>query len=118
MSDVDWDSGHAYCSCEHCSPEDESDGDSMNCNQSLYCAPELINHLTGEFSICSCECANRDRFDTQEEYVDYIEGFIELADEAGSSDWYHTRLLKNWVKKQRLIILKESLTINVTIGED
>jgi hypothetical protein len=97
-------------------PEDEdAECRGNECEQMLYCAPALINELTGKFSIvaCDCSCVEHAKSDGLEAYVEYIEGFIELADTEGSGVWYHTHLLKDWVKKQKLIIFKETVTMTI-----
>ena len=88
---VDWDGGHCYCQCELCYGEN----DTIDCEQELYCVPELINELAGTSKVVSCECA--DKAD-----VDHVEGFIYQAEAMGSGEWYHTHLLRKWVALQKI----------------
>ena len=88
---VGWDGGHCYCQCDICSGEE----DTIQCEQELFCVPDLINTLTGEFSVVPCECA-------KDPTVEHVEGFIIQAEAMGSGEWYHTHLLRKWVYLQKL----------------
>lgn len=114
---VDWDSGHGYHLMNDESPDPElcDDPDSASDYESeymsdngptLYCVPDLINELTGEFSVVSDECP--DYCETPEEKIEYIEGFIKLAESMGKGKWYHTDKLRGWVMIQRVNKIKNS----------
>jgi len=109
--EVDWDSGHAYHSMNSESPDPDwcDDPDSAYDYQSeymsehgpeLYCAPELINELCGPV-VVSDECPDH-YCKTLEDKIEYIEGFIELAESMKMNEWYHTDKLRGWVMIQRV----------------
>ena len=100
---VGWDAGHCYCECEHCSPEDvNTESDSMNCNQELYCEPDG-----------GCGCTESM---SEGEFADHIEGFIGLITEPENiymQKYYPLTSLENKVKILRLIELKETVTLTI-----
>lgn len=123
---VAWDSGHAYHTHEAISPDECDDSDMAYAFESehmadnactLYCVPSVINKLSGEFSVVCDECY--DQCNTDEEKVDYLEGFIALM---GKHSWgsresvgymekfYHIAELKDYVDQLKAgIQLSEEL---------
>lgn len=117
--EVNWDSGHAYHTHSAISPDECEDPDSASDFESdyvseygpcLYCCPSVLNKLGAQVVADECYELN---CTTDEEKVEYLEGFIQQATAEGSAEWYQLHKLQEYVDTQ----LKVNLQMTKILSE-